>query len=91
MRNAIASPVPAAAATPPRHPAPPAEIAQARVFEQLLQAERGELRELARRLAAEPRHSEVEAGEPAKLQARIAEIDGLLRALQGRFPLPVAK
>jgi hypothetical protein len=73
----------------PRRPAQPAEIAQARVFERLLQAECAELQELAHRMAGdkylrpEPDKS---SGELTQILARIDEIDGLLRALQGRFP-----
>ena len=75
----------------PRRPAQPAEIAQARVFERLLQAECAELHDLAHRMAGgkhlrpesdDSRHS----GELTQILARIDEIDGLLRALQVRFP-----
>jgi hypothetical protein len=69
----------AASVVPPRN-AQPAEIAQARVFERLLQTECAELQELAHRAAGEP------PGELAQLRSRIDEIDGLLRALRGRFP-----
>jgi hypothetical protein len=61
----------------------PAEIAQARVFERLLQAECAELRDLARRV----RHDNSgPSGELTQIRARLDEVDGLLRALQGRFP-----
>jgi hypothetical protein len=71
----------------PRRPAQPAEVAQARVFERLLRAECAELHELAHRIAqqSEPGDSRP-SGELVQLRARIDEIDGLLRALQGRFP-----
>jgi hypothetical protein len=75
----------------PRRPAQPAEIAQARVFERLLQAECAELHELAHRMAGdkyrqpEPDDSRP-SGELTQIRARIDEVDGLLRALQGRFP-----
>ena len=76
----------------PRRPAQPAEVAQARVFERLLQAECAELHELAHRMAGdkylrpEPDKS---SGELTQILARIDEIDGLLRALQVRFPRSV--
>jgi hypothetical protein len=75
----------------PRHPAQPAEIAQARVFEVLLRAECAELQELAHRMAADkPQHpgrdNSRASGELTEIRARIDEVDGLLRALQGRFP-----
>lgn len=75
----------------PRRPAQPAEIAQARVFERILQAESAELQELAIRMAAgkyqqpEPDDSRP-PGQLTQLRARIDEVNGLLRALQGRFP-----
>jgi hypothetical protein len=76
-----------AASVLPRRPAQPAEVAQARVFERLLRAECAELQELAHRIArqSEPDGSRP-SGELAQLRARIDEVDGLLRALQGRFP-----
>lgn len=71
-------------------PAQSAEIAQARVFERLLRAERTELEELAHRIArttARPAESDAELGDDlAQVRARLGEIRGLLRALQGRFP-----
>ena len=80
-----------AASVLPRRPAQPAEIAQARVFERLLEAERAELQELAQRMAGakdqrpEPDDSRP-SGDLAQIRARIDEVHGLLRALQGRFP-----
>jgi hypothetical protein len=74
-----------------RRPAQPAEIAQARVFERLLQAECAELQELAHRIAGdkyqqpEPDDSRP-SGELTQIRARIDEVYGLLRALKGRFP-----
>jgi hypothetical protein len=75
----------------PRRPAEPAEIAQARVFEGLLQAECAELQELARRVAgakhqrAEPDDSR-QSGDLTQIRARIDEVRELLQALQERFP-----
>jgi hypothetical protein len=77
-----------------RRPPQPAEIAQARVFERLLQAEYAELQELAHRVAAdkylpsEPDDSRP-AGDLTQIRARIDEVHGLLRALRGRFPQSV--
>lgn len=74
-------------------PPQPAEIAQARVFEGLLQAECAELQELAHRMAganAKDRLPEADdsrpSGELTQIRARIDEVHGLLQALQGRFP-----
>lgn len=69
-------------------PAQPAEIAQARVFEELLQTERAELQDLAHRITTAVGHS-LDAENSADLgqtRARIEEIHCLLQALQGRFP-----
>jgi len=66
-------------------------MAQARVFERILQAECAELQELAHRMAGdkyqqpEPDDSRP-SGELTQIRARIDEVGGLLRALQGRFP-----
>jgi hypothetical protein len=90
-RTVGASPAFSAASALPRRPAQPAEVAQARVFERLLQAECAELQELARRTAGdksqqpEPDHSRPSA-ELTHIRARIDEVHVLLRALQGRFP-----
>lgn len=90
-RTIIGSPAFTAANVLPRRPAQPAETAQARMFERLLQAECAELRELAHRMAGgkyqqpEPEDSRP-SGELTQIRGRIDEIDGLLRALQGRFP-----
>jgi hypothetical protein len=75
----------------PRRPAEPAEVAQARAFERLLQAECAELQELAHRLAgakhqrAEPDDSR-QSGDLTQIRARIDEVRELLQALQERFP-----
>jgi hypothetical protein len=70
----------------PRRPAQPAEIAQARVFERLLQAECAELSELAQRIAADEPDDSTPSEEVTQIRARIDEVVHLLRALQGRFP-----
>ena len=75
----------------PRRPAQPAEIAQARVFERLLQVECAELQELAHRVAGDKyQRPEPDDSRPSaqltQIRARIDEVHGLLRALQGRFP-----
>jgi len=80
-----------AASVLPRRPAQPAEIAQARVFEGLLQAECAELQELAHRMAgAKDQRPEPDDSRPSggltQIRARIDEVHGLLQALQGRFP-----
>ena len=68
-------------------PAQSAEIAQARVFEKLLQAERSELLELARSTDEMPDSGDAySAASRAQIGARLDEIHGLLRALRGRFP-----
>lgn len=90
-RTTVGSPAFSAARALPRQPAQPAEVAQARVFERLLQAEWAELQELARRMAGDKyQHPEPDdsrpSGELTHIRARIDEVDGLLRALQGRFP-----
>ncbi len=90
-RTVSGSPALSASSVLPRRPAQPAEIAQARVFERLLRAECAELHELAHRMAGdkyqqpEPDDSRPSA-EVTQIRARIDEVDGLLRALQGRFP-----
>ena len=90
-RTIIGSPAFSAASVLPRQPAQPAEIAQARVFERLLQAECAELQELALRMAGdkyqqpEPDDSRP-SGELTQIRARIDEVHRLLRALQERFP-----
>jgi hypothetical protein len=80
-----------AASLLPRRPAQPAEIAQARVFEGLLQAECAELQELVHRMAgAKYQRPDSDnsrpSGELTQIRARIDEVHGLLRALQERFP-----
>jgi hypothetical protein len=89
-RTIIGSPAFGAASVLPRRPAQPAEIAQARVFERLLQAECAELQELAHRMAGnQDRQPEPDDSRPSgelEIRARIDEVHGLLWALQGRFP-----
>jgi hypothetical protein len=94
LPRTIGSPAFRAANVLPRRPVQPAEIAQARVFERLLQAECAELQELAHRMAGD-KYQQPEPddsrpfGELTQIRARIDEVHGLLRALQGRFPHPV--
>jgi hypothetical protein len=83
------------AATVVPRPVQPAEIAQARVFEGLLQAESAELHELAHRMTgAVDQPPDNDSSTPAwdlmQIRARIDEVQGLLQALRGRFlhPLP---
>lgn len=69
----------------------PAEVAQARLFEGILQAEFAELHHIAHRIAgplrAQPDHN---GYEPARyllrIQVRLNEIQCLIQALRGRFP-----
>jgi hypothetical protein len=80
-----------AASVLPRRPAQPAEIAQARVFERLLQTECAELQELAQRVAgAKDQRSAPDDSRPSgdltQIRARLDEVHGLLQALQRRFP-----
>ena len=90
-RTVSGSPGFSASSVLPRRPAQPAEIAQARVFERLLQAECAELQELAHRMAGdkyqqpEPDDSRP-SGELTQIRARIDEVRELLLALQERFP-----
>lgn len=71
-------------------PVMPAEVAQARVFEGLLQAESAELRQLAHRIAGAGDHADDNPSAPSwdllQISARIEEVQHLLQALQGRFP-----
>ena len=67
----------------PHRPAQPAEIAQARVFERLLQTECAELQSLAHRVGSDGSEP---SGELTQIRARLDEVDRLLRALRGRFP-----
>ena len=90
-RTRSGSPAFSAASVLSRRPAQPAEIAQARMFERLLQAECAELQELAHRMAGGTYQQPVPddsrpSGELTQIRARIDEVHGLLRALQGRFP-----
>ena len=68
----------------------PAEVAQARLFEDILQDEVTELERLARRLAGSlDRHPELHNHEAARdllrIHERIEEVQRLLHALHGRF------
>jgi hypothetical protein len=68
-----------------------AEIAQARVFEKLLQAERRELQELVRTTDETPDSGDGCSPESrAQIRARLDEIHRLLHALRGRFPHAVS-
>jgi hypothetical protein len=93
-RVIVGSPAFSAASVLLRRPPQPAEIAQARVFERLLQAECAELQELAHRMAGDkyqqpaPNDSRP-SGELTQIRARIDEVHRLLQALHGRFPRPV--
>lgn len=69
----------------------PAEVAQARLFEDILQAEDAELKQLAYRLAGSlDRQPELESHDVARdlrrIHERIEEVHRLLDALHGRFP-----
>jgi hypothetical protein len=80
----------AAAAVIPR-PVTPAEVAQARVFEGLLQAESAELHELAHRMTVAgdwqlDDDSSTLPWDLRQMRGRIDEIQRLLQALRGRFP-----
>jgi hypothetical protein len=73
-------------------PAQPAEIAQARVFEALLQAERAELLDLASRTGRGiDQMPDSDGSQPVQqrteIRARLNEVHRLLHALRGRFPL----
>jgi hypothetical protein len=72
-------------------PVKPAEVAQARVFEGLLQAECAELHELAHRMpGAVDQQRDNDSPSPTwdlmQIRARIDEVQRLLQALRGRFP-----
>jgi hypothetical protein len=74
-------------------PVQPAEVAQARVFERLLQVECAELYELAHRMAgAVDQQPDKDSSTPSwdllQIRARIDEVQRLLQALRGRFPHP---
>jgi hypothetical protein len=73
------------------HRAEPAEVAQARLFEGILQAEFAELHHLAYRMTGLlHRQPDLNGHELARyrlrIHARIDEIQRLLQALRGRFP-----
>jgi hypothetical protein len=72
-------------------PVQPAEVAQARVFEGLLQAESADLHQLAHRMAgAGEQQPDNDSSTPSwdlmQIRARIDEVQRLLQALGGRFP-----
>ncbi len=72
----------------------PAEVAQARLFEAILQAEVAELEQLAYRLAGSlDRQPELDSPELIRdlpqIHQRIDEVQRLVQALQGRFPRPL--
>jgi hypothetical protein len=78
-------------------PVTPAEVAQARVFERLLQAESAELHELAQRIPR-PADRQLDSDASAsswdlvQIRTRLDEVQRLLQALRGRFPqLPGAE
>jgi hypothetical protein len=80
----------AAASVLPR-PVKAAEVAQARAFESLLQAESVELHELAHRVAGGvDQHLDPDSSAPAwdlmQIRARMDEVQRLLQALRMRFP-----
>jgi hypothetical protein len=71
----------------------PAEVAQARLFEGILQGEFAELEQLAYQLAGSlDRQPELDSHEVARdllrIHERIEEVHRLLHALHGRFPRP---
>jgi hypothetical protein len=71
----------------------PAEVAQARLFEGILQAEVAELEQLAYRLAgSQDRQPELDSREPTsdllRIDEHIDEVHRLLQALHCRFPRP---
>ena len=79
---------PATAAPDPAHSA---EVAQARLFERLLQGELAELEDHAQRITRPADRmngtGDCESGvDLPQIRARLDEIRGLLRALRGRFP-----
>jgi hypothetical protein len=74
-------------------PAPPAEVAQARLFEGILQAEIAELHQRAYHMGGSLyRQSDVDNHEPCRdllrIHERMDEVHRLLQALRGRFPQP---
>jgi hypothetical protein len=77
----------------PAPPATSAEVAQARVFEAILQAEFARLNALAYAMAGpldRLKHPDLGSCQPSRdlmlIHARIDEVQRLLAALQGRFP-----
>jgi hypothetical protein len=75
-------------------PVKPAEVAQARIFEGILQAEFAELHQLAYRMAGSlDRQPSVDTNQPCRdllrIHERMDEVHRLLQALRGRFPQPL--
>lgn len=74
-------------------PVEPAEVAQARLFEGILQAEFAALHHLAYRTAG-PLHRQLDLNsrersrDLLRIHARIDEVQRLLQALRGRYPHP---
>lgn len=74
-------------------PVQAAEVAQARLFQGILQAEFAELHHLACRTAG-PLHGQLDLNsrersrDLLRIHARIDEVQRLLEALQGRYPPP---
>ncbi len=71
----------------------PAEVAQARLFESILQSEFAQLHRLADRMTGSPDWQHDLNGHELsrdllRIHARIDEIHRLLQALRGRFPQP---
>lgn len=80
-----------AAASVISRPVTAAEVAQARAFENLLQAESAELNALTRRVAgAADQQLATDGSAPTwdlmQLRVRMDEVQRLLQALRGRFP-----
>lgn len=80
-----------AAASAISRPVTPAEVAQARAFEILLQAESAELHELAHRVTGAGDNrldtgSSAPSWELMQIRTRMDEVQRLLQALRGRFP-----
>jgi hypothetical protein len=74
-------------------PAPPAEVAQARLFEGILQAEFAELHQRAYHMSGSlDRQRGVDSHQPCRdllrIHERMDEVHRLLLALRGRFPQP---
>jgi hypothetical protein len=82
-----------AAAAVRSRPVKPAEVAQAWLFEGLLQAESADLYELAHRMSTAPDrqpdgNNRLPSPDLIQVRARIDEVHRLLQALRGRFGHP---